>query len=244
MLYFTYGTDKDKVRIRHKDIINKLLAKKPDATLVSFNDENLTETALEECLGGQGLFESRFIVEIDRVISDMEQKNILYKWAGEISDSKNIFVWREEKVDIKTLRLVEEKATKVQKFGDTVKVSYFDKKNGFSIFDLGNALGKKDKKSLWVLFQKSRIHNSSPEEVHGMLHWQVRTILAVLSFPKSSALQLGMKSNVYNNANSYARNYTKSEIRGVSKKLLEIYYDSRAGGDVLDIALEKFILSL
>ena len=245
MLYFTHGTDRDKIRLRSNDIITALLAKKPDATLIRFDSENLIEPALEECLGGQGLFERKFIVEISHVFENEDIKGFIPKWIKDMSESDNVFVWKEAKVDAKTLKKIDRYATKTQNFNSSLEVK--KKKTGkesFNIFDFGDALGRKDKKGLWVLLQKARYLGFSAEEIHGTLHWQARSILAVTFFPKSTSAELGMSPYVYKKAQGFSRNFNKETIRGFSRKLLEIHNEARAGGDVLDIALEKFLLSL
>ena len=244
MLYFTYGTDTEKVRIRHSGLIDSLLKRKPNATLVQFDDINLTERALEECLGGQGLFEKNFIVEIDRVILDEEKLAIVDKWIKEIAQSENIFIWREGKFLSKVLKKLKTHATQVQDFDIPKNLNKKAQNGAFNIFDMGDAIGRKDKKNLWVLYEKARLKGLTPEGVHGTLHWQVRAILAVVSFPKSSAGDLGINSFVYNKSKDFARNYTLISIRDISKKLILIHKKAREGGDILDVALEKFILSL
>lgn len=241
MIYFSYGTDTQTVKERSRGITKSLQAKKPDAHLIRFDAETVTGDALEECVGSQGLFERKFIVELSDVLADVKIRGEVSEWIEPIGASDNVFVWSEEKVDAKTLKKIEKHAVKVQEF-NVAKKSFWGA--GFNIFDLAKAFGEKDKKRMWVLLQEAYKNGMSPEEIHGTLHWQVRSILGVLSHPDLTAGELGMKPNVHTNAKRYGRNYTKETIAEHSRRMIQIYHGARMGGPPLNTSLEMWILGL
>lgn len=237
MLYFIHGTDYIKVLEKSKQMVDAMLSKKPDASLFKLNTENWSDTQLQEFVGGQGLFENKYIVSISKILEEKDKAETTLAILSQIADSDNIFIWTEEKVDKKTLGKIEKLATKTQVFEKKTEAKKYD----FNIFSLGDALIARDKKRLWILYQEAlRFH--APEEIHGTIFWQVKNIL--LSFKTSSATEAGLKPFVYSKAKQATEKYSKEEADAMSSGLIDLYHRARRGGTELDIALEKFILSI
>ena len=92
----------------------------------------------------------------------------------------------------------------------------------FDIFSLANALGKRDKKGLWVLYQKAKLNNIADEQIHGILFWKV----------KSMILSAGRGA------------YSQDELKKLSNSLVNLYHDTRRGVHEMDSAMERFILGI
>src|SRR3954468_14131506 len=92
MMYVLYGTDMDKARAKLHDLVTSLLKKKPDASHIRLTDENFSEAALEEYVGGMGLFSAKTIVELDNTFRNKEAKEIVLDRVKDIAQSENIFV--------------------------------------------------------------------------------------------------------------------------------------------------------
>ena len=73
MIYFYYGTDIDKARTKAHELIDSLRKKKPEASFFKLDGENFNEAALEEYVGGQGLFTNKYIVFLDRLCEKKEE---------------------------------------------------------------------------------------------------------------------------------------------------------------------------
>jgi hypothetical protein len=67
----------------------------------------------------------------------------------------------------------EKHAEKVQEFVDEAE-EIGEERNGFKIFSITDAFGKRDRKEMWVLYTKAKRKNISDEEIHGILFWQVK----------------------------------------------------------------------
>jgi len=115
-------------------------------------------------------------------------------------------------------------------------------KTDFNIFSLGDALGKRDRKNLWILYEKAIASGISPEEIHGTLFWQVKSM--ILSKSAKDAEEAVLKPYVFKKSNSYAKNFTSEELFAISSKLVDIYHEARRGVHDFGIALELFILQV
>ena len=63
MLYYFYG-DLTKANNKAKELVGKMLDKKPDAELFIINNENVSENQLQEMTQSAGLFQNKYIVRI------------------------------------------------------------------------------------------------------------------------------------------------------------------------------------
>jgi hypothetical protein len=113
---------------------------------------------------------------------------------------------------------------------------------GFNIFSLGDALGRRSKKELWVLYQEARDSGIAPEEISGTLFWAVKNMALMKDAPVGSLC--GLNPFVAKKTREFAENYTREEITNLSHKLIEAYHEAHRGGEPMDIALERFALSL
>ena len=217
MLYFLHGTDGDKARTKARDLYESLLKKKPDASLYKIDAENWNSAELQEKIEGQGLFEQKFIIFLDRVFQNTEAKELVIEKRKEIAESQNIFIMLESKVDKATLSKIEKVAEKVQPFDFTEK----KKKEDFNIFALTYAFDKRDKKKLWILFTQAVAEGKSGEEIHGVLFWQLKNMLK--------------SRNV---------NYTPQELKKLSSHFVEIYHEAHRGKYELMGKIEQTILGL
>jgi len=243
MLYFLYGTDSDKAREKAAALVASLQKKKPNAAVFKMDDENFEPAKLEEFIGGQGLFENRYIVLLSRVFENEEVKEIVLGKLKEIADSENIFIVREG-------ALTKAEVEKAQKFASKTQEFKFNLKQGggakshqdFNIFSLTDAFGRRDRKTLWVLYQKALLANVFPEEVHGILFWQIKAIAVAAESETSEEAE--QKPFVFGKSKRMAANFASGEIGRLSSALVSIFHSARSGGPDLEIGLEKFILTI
>lgn len=246
MIYLVFGNNKDSARKKAWEIVDSLLIKKKDAVFKKFteNDE-ITQNHLNELISGQALFVNKFIVMFHEVFSNPETKNILVKNLKQIADSKNIFVLLEEKIDSKTLEKIKKVSTKSQEFEKKEmtkqeRLAQIGEKIDF--FEFSNALGLRDKKNLWRLFQDALAENVPAEEVHGIFFWQIKSML--LASTCRIASEADMKPYPFQKAKEYCKKYSEKELKEISSKLVTMYHEAHRGRIDFYVALEKFILGL
>lgn len=243
MFYFLYGEDKDKARRKAHELIDGLTKKRPNASFFKVDSENFELGKLEEMIGGQGLFEIKQIVFLDNVLENKETKNAVSDKIKDIADSPNVFIFLEGKVDKATSGKMEKSAEKVQEF-NAAKKSGENKESSekFNIFSLADVFGRRDKKNLWVLYQKALSQNIKPEEINGVLFWQLKSM--IVANQSKDVKESGLSPYVFQKSKSFARNYTEEEMKKMSSALVSVYHDSRRGIHDFDMELERFILSL
>lgn len=242
MLYFFYGSDKDTAREKANALVEALHKKKPDAELFRIDTENWSEAKLQELTAGQGLFNNCYIVEIVQLFEDKVAKEAFLDHVEEMAASPNIFVILESDVDKKTLLTITEVAEKAQSFETPASAKAAARQGEFNIFSLTDAFGRRDKKNLWVLFQKAVASGAVPEEIHGILFWQLKSML-VVSMAKTPG-EAGVAPFVFTKAKSFLKNYTEEELKTLSSKFVTLYHDAHRGIHDFEVALERLILQL
>jgi hypothetical protein len=114
------------------------------------------------------------------------------------------------------LKKIEPHAAKVFEVNTTEKKAV----RGFNS-GLVNALAEKNGPKLWQEIEKAYRLGDAPEMIHGLLHWKARDLM-----------QKG------------SRTWRGNEARNLSRSLIELLSDSRSGDLSLNLALERFALSL
>jgi hypothetical protein len=117
-----------------------------------------------------------------------------------------------------------------------------DTRPAFNIFSLGDALGARRKKDLWVLYQQAISAGLGYEEICGTLFWQVKNMALVKN--AGAGDDVGLKLFVAQKARGFAKNYTLTEITRLALALVTIFHEDHRGGEPMGIGLEKFVLSL
>ncbi len=212
MIYFLHGTDIEKGRTKAHELVASLLKKKPDASFFKMDSQNWDEATLEEYAGGQGLFESKYIIFIDRVCDDKKIKDSFLEKVKEMSESSNIFIILEGKLDKASLTKIEKKSEKTQEFALAEKSV---KKEEYNAFAIADAFGRRDKKNLWILYRKAIDKGEAPEAIHGMLFWKVKTMMI---------------------------NSPSEELHALAERLIDVYHEARRGKHELETGLEALLL--
>jgi len=237
MLYVIHGTDTIKVHKKSSELVEKLLAKKPDASLFRLTTENWSLAELQELVGGRGLFSNKYIVHLSRLFEDEIIASEVIKYIEAIHSSENIFIITEGKISSKILKILEKNSQKIEGHIEKEMI----KKQEFNIFSLADAIGSRDKKKMWMLYTEA-LNYFAPEEIHGTLFWQVKSM--ILASKTKSADESGLKPFVYSKAKKFSENYSEEELHNLSSKLVSTVHESRRGKYDFRIALERLILEV
>jgi DNA polymerase III delta subunit len=248
MLAVFYGTDRDKVNdaaakrlkafLKENKPAGRSLGAGGDAEVFALGDENFSESELERHIGSVGLFSGAHAVVISYLLAHEEHGEVLADHLASLAESENLFILKEGKLLVANKKIVEKYAQDSQEFTEKTTINKPDFKN-FPIFDLATSLGMRDKKNLWLGYQKAIQQGVAPEEIHGVLVWQIRTMLQVLA-----GATVDIKPFVLGKAKTFLTKYSPSEAKDLSFKLISLYHDSRRGLVDFEKGLEKIILSL
>ncbi len=119
----------------------------------------------------------------------------------------------------------------------------FDKKGReFNIFALTDALGARDKKRAWIIYQEALAAGLVADEIFFKLVWQVKSLL--LAAKTKSVGETDMKPFPYNKAKGYLKNFKLEELEDLSQQLVEGYLLARQGKGEIETLIEKILLKL
>lgn len=235
MLYLFHGTDTKKAHDKAYGLAQSLLSKKPDASLFSLGKDDWNKDRIAELLQSQGLFMGNYIVFVDMRSFLADDTDVFMSYIHEIKESPHIFIVLGGKIDKKILKEFEKKSQKVQEYS----IPAPEEKKDFRMTD---ALGNRDKKNLWVLYQEALRMGKEAEEIHGLLFWQVKNMLLALN--SKTAEEAGMKPYPYTKAKQALKNYSKEDLYNLSQALVYEYHNARLGKGELETGIEKVILGL
>lgn len=238
MLYVIHGTDIEKAREKSHALFEALKGKKPDASAGTINAEEITLERLDELTQTQGLFENKQIIFMDRTLENKDVREVMLEKIDAVAESPNIFIFFEGKLTKEILKKLEKRAEKITEYESTEE----KKKEGGSFFHLADALGSRDKKSLWVGLREAFDNDAVAEEVHGILFWQAKSL--ALASKTASASEAGLNPFVYGKAKRYVSNFKKGEIDALVSKLVHMYHRAHRGEVDFEIELEKLALDI
>jgi DNA polymerase III delta subunit len=235
MVYFFYGTNAVMAREKARKLLEKMKKEAPSSEIFHINSENFDALNFENLIGGRGLFGSANIINCNGIFDNEEAKEFFVARVEDISESPNVFILSEGKVDAETARAVKSRAEETIKCdNDTEK-----EKPDYSFSD---AFATADKKKLWVLLRK-KIDGGEPlEQIHGTLFWQLKNMLLALEC--SDASEAGLHPFVFRRNKIAAEKIGKKHLRELSARLVSIYHDSHRGIHDFETALERFVLKM
>lgn len=238
MLYFLHGTDTHASRKKLHELLAAVHKKRPDAELFRMNADNWSSEQFDELVASRGLFESKYIVVLDHVWEKKDAKDHIVERRADMHEAEHVFLVLEGKTDVATVKKMEATADKAQEF----TAAESGKKERFNIFSLTDGLVARDKKRLWVSYRELLAQGAAPEEMHGILFWQVKNML--LASRAHDQKETGLTPFAYKNALSGSRNFSDTELASLSSSLVDMTHRVRTGAGEMEIMLEKLILTL
>ena len=216
MIYLFHGSDANKTRAKAFAWIAAARAKAPEAMYLRIAAEDLSPESIRNALSAQGLFFTKTLVLLDDPFSDAQASEVVLDVLKELAASDNPIAILAPKLLATRVKKIEPHAAKVFEQNITEKKIA----RGFNSA-LVNALGAKDRATLWKEIIKAQRAGDAPEMVHGLLHWKARDLM-----------QKG------------SRSWTPAESRALSRRLIELVSESRNGELPLALSLERFALSI
>jgi len=237
MIYLIQGSDTIKTRHKYDALIESLLARKLDSLAWKIDSENFDEEKFRELIVSQDLFAHKYIVGCDHLVGDKKSQEFILANLSEIKESANIFIILEDSLDEKILK-------QVKKY--TEKDLSFDKKLGeekkFNIFAITDALGERNRKKLWILYQEALRAGIEDEEIFWKFQWMVKHMLFFKKSkePSTSELKGFSKTKI----EKYSRNYKTEELENLSTQLVSLFHAVRRGEGEMGMGLEKIVFGI
>lgn len=230
MLAIFYGGDRIKAGKAASDFIVK---QKVNETII-FDEVSVSLESLLSYAEQAALFGGKKLIKCDGVFENEEVAEAILNNSERLEDfskSPNVFVFLESGIDAETKKKLAKYAERIEEFKAPKKIEKFN------IFSLSDALARRDKKSLWVLYTKALRAGKSAEEISGTLFWQMKT-LAILRSGGGKTISPFVVGKNKSNLNYWS----EEDIFDFSYKLVETYHKARRGLGEIETSLERLIL--
>jgi len=235
MLYLFNGNDE--VLVRAKARAHALSLQGENCELLVLESDTFSPTVFDESFFAQSFFGTSYVVFCDNVFENKLAQEFFEKFTEEIVKSPNNCVLAEKTLPVAL-------ATKFKKAGAKIfdfKVEKKDERK-FNTFALGDALGTKDKKNLWILFAQAREMGLEGEEICGVLFWQIKNI--ILASNTKTSVEAGVSEYPYKKAKGFAKVWKIEELQSSLLQLTKMYHDAHRGkGDFMN-GLERWVLAV
>lgn len=236
MIYLFYGDDKDKSRAKWRSVIGAFRKKYPNGMVFDFSDENFDVGQFEELISSGGLFGEKRLIVGDGLLENEEAEEFVSKNLSTLIGSTNTFVLLEQNVPADLVKKIKKAEGKVEEHELALKSAAAP----FNIFSINDALVARDRKNLWLVYQKALMAGVEPDEIFWKLVWQVKTMLIAAKEKEPKTL----KPFVLQKARRGLSKFKVEELEKLSGDLVRFWHDSRRGLADFDIGLEKLVLSI
>ena len=233
MLRVFFGNDTIKVRREAFTELDNL--RKEDVSVTILEPNNYEPGVVTEAVSSQSLFGGNQVYLFDTPSQDEKFYEEVTANLAAMKEQKDVFIVLEA-------GLLAAEKKRFEKYADTIEEYKAAAAERFNSFSLADALSKKDRKSLWILFHEAIFSGIPVEELVGVLWWQLKT-LRLASLAKSAA-EAGLKDFPYQKAKRSLSKFGEGELEKMSSSLLVLIHNSRLGHYDIDQALERWILRL
>lgn len=226
-----FGTDRQGVRDAATNFVEQKLP--ADGTLTTIEADEFAAGRIADTLGATSLFGGEEWFVFDTPSADADFAEEVKKNLKEMSESSNTFLILEG-------ALLAPAKKSYGKYSESIEEFTAVKTERFNTFVMADALASKDRRKLWVLLQEAKLGGLAPEEIIGMLWWQLKALR--LAEVTRNANEAGMKDFPYNKAKRSLSKFAAGEVEKLSYSLISLYHDGHSGVRDIDLALESWVL--
>lgn len=238
MLYLYYGNDQKKSEIQFKKLVDSLRAKRPDAPVFRFEGDSVNFNELEEIIFGASLFDPKYLIILKNFTATLEGKDFFDSHLADLAKTDHIVLVLEGALTKPLVTKFTKHAERVQEYNK----GEAKEKTALNIFALADALGERDKKKLWILYQEALASGVTAEEIFWRLVGQVKNMLIVGAASNQSEMK--MHPFVLRKTTTAAKRFSLEELQDLSRSFLALYSDARYGKREFEVAIERMILGL
>ena len=234
MFYLFSGDDRFKLKDKCNLLIEAAQKKRPNSNVLKIDDYEDVDS-IEVSLKTRGLFDDKSIVFVDTTESDMLFDYVV-KRKDVISSSENLFIiyiGNAKASDLKKLKDFSYKSEEMK----LEKEKFFDGK----VFSITNSFLNKDSESCWKKYVEFLVEGISPEEIHGVLFWQVKVLDLVKNLNEKDS---SLKPFVYAKNKKFVDSFSNEEIQKHLLDLTNVWDVSHGKGGNLETSLERYLLKI
>lgn len=214
-------------------------AKKEGKELIEFTFTTYSEGALQDYFQDQSLFGTKYIVTLKEVLSLEDAVLALETYGKTMQVSATEFIYDSSEASKDIQKIFTKLDADVQQFSAGEKKK---KRESFNVFALPDAFNQRDKKNLWVLYTEALRNGVTPEEIGGVLLWNLKNLALYFDSKDKSASSTGLAPFVFSKVKSAGAKFTKEEVATHAENLTKLTHESRIGNGDSATLLELFIL--
>lgn len=229
MLHVFIGNDTARAKTEARERVG-------DAEFVFFGEGAETFDRALSYLDARGLFTSKVALLIDRPFETAEGKTLVTDYGVAL-----------QKTDVDVFVIAGPlTATDKKLFPKGAIFETFEIKEAPpaptqpNAFAFADAFMLGDRKKAWIAYRRLIEFGSAPEELHGVMLWAVRS--AFVAAKTKSATEAGLKPFVYTKSKRVAEKLGVERVEDLSRSLVSIYHQARAGQGDMMLGMEKLIL--
>lgn len=236
------------------ELLHFFSSKDGNVSIFKFDEYDFEKEKLDELSRSVTLFGGRVVIVFNRIFDDKNISKIILENLEQYAASKNIFIFFEEEPEDEIIDLLKEKSAKAQRFnlpaGSGLKEGKFGAKEygGYNPFLICDAVGEKNKKKAWLIFQEALLMGVPAEEVFWKVWWQAKNLLLVKTLAESGVKNMeketGLHPFVVKKTLGFSRNFSVKELGDFSWKLVGLYHSVRRGLADFEIGLEKILINV
>lgn len=223
MLYVIYGTDTKKTRSKLNTLLDTLHKKRPEASVFRVNEDNWSQSFVDETLSGQNLFAPKNILVFDSLLNTKEYAQYVEDMLEDIATSDHVCIIFDKKISTPLLKKIEKKAEKVEEHN----IAEVKKNDAPKTFELAEALVSKDKVNAWKTYIQLASEQIPAEEIHGVIWWQFKSLILV--FRSKDQKESELSPYVYQKAKKYTSKWNEYELLTYMNRLVRIYHQAHRG---------------
>lgn len=234
MIYLILGQNK---KVQGK--ISEICSQFPNASVKKMFVDDFHPAVLEEWIIGDDLFSEKYIFCLNNICKDKAGNIFILEKLDDLLKTDKIFIWQEDNLETKLKK-------RLQKIKEGLEVFDFSEEEKgskeYNFFPLLDALGVKNKKQLWILYQEALMSGSSADDIF----WKMKDFFKNLYLIKTSENKdrLNFKPFFIKKMSGFANNFSAEEIKELFNNLIEIYYRSLNETGRLEKELELLILKI
>lgn len=237
MIYLFYGSDQERARVKWHRVITSFQNKYPTGAVFHFTAERFDPAELLALAQGEDLFGAKRLVALDRVLERAEGEDFFLHQLELFSSAALVLVWLETTPESALIERIKTTGGKVEE----EKIPIKDIGAPFNAFALTDALAARDRKRLWLVYQRALAAGLVEEELFWKLVWQVKTLLLVQNSPHPPA---GLKPFLIDKSRRALKNFKVGELERLSARLVQLWHEARRGQADFAIGLEKLVLAI
>lgn len=191
--------------------------------------------AVDEIMRGGGLFdEARHVVLYD-FLSTKDTWPFMKQNLAEWVEADHVIELREEKL------LSDHKKLLAKLGAQITETKPAPKPKDNQVFAITDAVMARDKKGAWLAYRSAIEAGKSPEEIVGLLWWQIKTLWLVAKLGDKS----GQAPYAIQKSRRALSKYSNKEVAGLARSLVAMYHTARLGeGPELEGACESWLLGI